>query len=186
MPLRTDRGRAAVYRRLWGWPLRSRGHLAGAVTGAAVLVAAVSTAASAVQDQPGGHQPTRPAHHPVSGPAPRPPQPTPEPAPPAPAPPEAVSTAAEFAQQWVNHPPGMPAAAWTGQLQPVAEPELLISLAEADPARVPGTQVTGTPTVVQSVDQLVTAAVPTDAGPLTVTVAHSGAGWRVHQVEGAR
>jgi hypothetical protein len=28
MPIRTNRGRAAVYRRLWGWPLRSPRHLA--------------------------------------------------------------------------------------------------------------------------------------------------------------
>lgn len=182
MPLRTDRGRAAVYRRLWGWPLRSRAHLAGALLGAAALVAVISTAAAAVQEHrpdPVRQQPPLPAQ--PSGPPPA----AHRPAPPAPAPPDAVSAAAEFANRWVVHPPGMPATAWTGQLQPLSEPELLIRLADVDPARVPGTQVTGPPATVNTADQVVTVAVPTDAGPLTVTVAHSAAGWRVHQVEQA-
>lgn len=39
MPIRTHRGRAAVYRRTWGWPLRSPRHLAA--TAAALTVLAV-------------------------------------------------------------------------------------------------------------------------------------------------
>lgn len=41
MPIRTHRGRAAVYRRLWGWPLRSPKHLVGAVVLIGVVVTAV-------------------------------------------------------------------------------------------------------------------------------------------------
>ena len=39
MPIRTNRGRAAVYRRLWGWPMRSPRHLVATVLviGAIVL-----------------------------------------------------------------------------------------------------------------------------------------------------
>lgn len=37
MPLRTGRGRAAVLRRIWGWPVRSPGHLA--VTAVVIVVA---------------------------------------------------------------------------------------------------------------------------------------------------
>lgn len=39
MPIRTNRGRAAVYRRLWGWPMRSPRHLVATalVVGAVVL-----------------------------------------------------------------------------------------------------------------------------------------------------
>lgn len=39
MPIRTNRGRAAVYRRLWGWPMRSPKHLVATVLviGAIVL-----------------------------------------------------------------------------------------------------------------------------------------------------
>lgn len=181
MPLRTDRGRAAVYRRLWGWPLRSRAHLAGALIGVAAIVAGVSTAVSAVQERPAASRPQPPSQQQKPPSA----QPRPLPPPPAPAPPEALTAAAAFAREWVNHPLGMPAAAWTGQLQPLSEPELLIRLADADPSRVPETQVTGEPTVTTAADQVVTVAVPTDAGPLTVTVAHSAAGWRVHQVDQA-
>lgn len=41
MPIRTNRGRAAVYRRLWAWPLRSPRHLAGAVLLFAVLATVI-------------------------------------------------------------------------------------------------------------------------------------------------
>jgi hypothetical protein len=43
MPIRTNRGRAAVYRRLWGWPLRSPRHLIGLVVFVLVLVLFLST-----------------------------------------------------------------------------------------------------------------------------------------------
>ncbi|MGM1058894.1 hypothetical protein [Saccharothrix sp. Mg75] len=41
MPIRTNRGRTAVYRRLWGWPLRSPRHLATAVVLFLALVGVV-------------------------------------------------------------------------------------------------------------------------------------------------
>src|SRR3569833_4694947 len=41
MPIRTNRGRAAVYRRLWGWPLRSPRHLMGTLVFLAILVTAL-------------------------------------------------------------------------------------------------------------------------------------------------
>src|SRR5215470_16242342 len=41
MPIRTNRGRAAVYRRLWGFPLRSPRHLAGTAIAVAVLIIAI-------------------------------------------------------------------------------------------------------------------------------------------------
>lgn len=42
MPIRTNRGRAAVYRRLWGWPLRSPRHLVAAIVGVIVLITTIS------------------------------------------------------------------------------------------------------------------------------------------------
>ncbi|PSL54463.1 hypothetical protein B0I31_107523 [Saccharothrix carnea] len=42
MPIRTNRGRAAVYRRLWGWPLRSPRHLVATIVGVVVLVTTIS------------------------------------------------------------------------------------------------------------------------------------------------
>jgi hypothetical protein len=43
MPIRTNRGRAAVYRRLWGWPLRSPRHLAVVVVFILAIVLFLST-----------------------------------------------------------------------------------------------------------------------------------------------
>lgn len=44
MPIRTNRGRAAVYRQVWGWPLRSPRHLAATLGVVAVLAAGVGYA----------------------------------------------------------------------------------------------------------------------------------------------
>lgn len=44
MPIRTNRGRAAVYRRLWGWPLRSPRHLVVTLVVVAVLAIAIAIA----------------------------------------------------------------------------------------------------------------------------------------------
>src|SRR3979411_1474232 len=41
MPIRTNRGRAAVYRRLWGWPLRSPKHLVTTLIVLAVVITAL-------------------------------------------------------------------------------------------------------------------------------------------------
>ena len=41
MPIRTNRGRAVVYRQVWGWPLRSPRHLAATLAVVAVLAAGV-------------------------------------------------------------------------------------------------------------------------------------------------
>ena len=41
MPIRTNRGRAAVYRRLWGWPMRSPRHLVATVLVVGALVLTV-------------------------------------------------------------------------------------------------------------------------------------------------
>ncbi|ROP38297.1 hypothetical protein [Saccharothrix texasensis] len=42
MPIRTNRGRTAVYRRLWGWPLRSPRHLITSIVGVFVVVTTIS------------------------------------------------------------------------------------------------------------------------------------------------
>ncbi|WP_030107230.1 hypothetical protein [Actinoalloteichus caeruleus] len=47
MPIRTNRGRAAVYRKLWGWPLRSPRHLTATVV---LLLAAVVGVGVVVSD----------------------------------------------------------------------------------------------------------------------------------------
>ncbi|KOX17292.1 hypothetical protein ADK67_38780 [Saccharothrix sp. NRRL B-16348] len=55
MPIRTNRGRAAVYRRLWGWPLRSPRHLVASIVGVTVLVTTISVVIpNAIKPQPTG------------------------------------------------------------------------------------------------------------------------------------
>lgn len=55
MPIRTNRGRAAVYRRLWGWPLRSPRHLVATIVGVVVVVTTISVVIpNAIKPQAGG------------------------------------------------------------------------------------------------------------------------------------
>ena len=49
MPIRTHRGRAAVYRKFWGWPVRSPAHLTGTVLAAVVIAVGVGVVLPAKQ-----------------------------------------------------------------------------------------------------------------------------------------
>ncbi len=55
MPIRTNRGRTAVYRRLWGWPLRSPRHLVASIVGVVVVVTTISVVIpNAIKPRPSG------------------------------------------------------------------------------------------------------------------------------------
>ncbi len=55
MPIRTNRGRTAVYRRLWGWPLRSPRHLVASIVGVVVVVTTISVVIpNAINPRPSG------------------------------------------------------------------------------------------------------------------------------------
>ncbi|WP_367132045.1 hypothetical protein [Saccharothrix sp. HUAS TT1] len=55
MPIRTNRGRVAVYRRLWGWPLRSPRHLMGTIIAVIALITTISVVVpSAIDPKRGG------------------------------------------------------------------------------------------------------------------------------------
>lgn len=191
MPVRTHRGRAAVYRRLWGWPLRSLPHLAvaGAVGAAAVIVIGLATDATGGQshgglsdpaDSPGYHPPATTSRDysgdlndlgaPTGGQR-------------AAAPAAALVVADDFTQLWVHHPSGMTTAQWTGRLRPYTTEAYLRELAGVDPATVPAGAVTGPATVVDTHSDSGTATlevdVPTDALILRLTVVHTSDGWRV-------
>ena len=58
MPIRTNRGRAAVYRRLWAWPLRSPRHLVGAIV--LVIVVAIGVAIAVARLHPASSTPHTP------------------------------------------------------------------------------------------------------------------------------
>jgi hypothetical protein len=199
MPIRTNRGRAAVYRRLWGWPLRSPRHLVVAIVGAAVVavaVAVVTTNATASARHgssaagTGSSSVTMPAGTggsgmlttgtnsmttPVQTIISSPPE-TPRSAPPAPA---ALTVITTWGRLWVNHPAGMTNQQWLAQLRPYTTPEFLPQMGTVDVANISATQVTGDPTPTRSYTSSVEALLPTNAGQLDITAIDTPQGWLV-------
>lgn len=198
MPIRTNRGRAAVYRKLWGWPLRSPRHLAIAAFVAAVLITAAGivipklSGAQTPKTQAGA-QPTSETHVVGGSTIVLPPvtrgsagatetrvQPTLTPSS-APAAPAALKVAADWAKAWVNHPEGMTPEAWRDQLRPFTDAESMVKLDSVDPRRIPASAVTGEPRVVVSYQKSVVAEVPTDKVLLRLTLVETDQGWRVSE-----
>lgn len=204
MPIRTNRGRAAVYRRLWGWPMRSPRHLVVLVFVVAVLVTAISlivpqlagsgddsrgaAAATSTTSTPGTSGGGQTVETPggVSGSAgstatsmptrlPSPPQ-TPTSAPPAP---EALDVAESWAKAWVNHPEGVTNEEWLADLRPFTTEEYLAEMATVEPANIAATKVTGPPVAKESFTSSVEVVLPTDGGELSITVIATPQGWRV-------
>ena len=192
MPIRTNRGRAAVYRRLWGWPLRSPRHLIGALVFLAILITALGivlpkvvgkpqakaspttgTTTSVTTTPPGVAAPVPTSNLPTRLSTPL--------ATPTPAPPnaDAIRVAKEWAAAWVNHPPGMTSEQWLAQLKPFTTEEYLPVMASVDPANIPATKVTGEPVVGTSYTSSVQLTIPTDGPKLAITVVSTNAGWRV-------
>jgi hypothetical protein len=196
MPIRTNRGRAVVYRRLWAWPLRSPRHLAITVLVLAVLATIVGVLmpdnARSVSAHLSTTQPTStvsPSPTSSPGQTSRSAQPTtprtslpavtttpPSSAPPAP---EAVNVANAWARAWVNHPPGMTNDDWVAQLAPLTTEEFIPQLRSVDPENIPSTAVTGPPTPTSSTARVVELDVPTDAAVLHLTLIATPEGWRV-------
>jgi hypothetical protein len=189
MPIRMNRGRAAVYRRLWAWPLRSPRHLAVAVVTFAVLATVVGilipenpdpvsarTAASRGTTSSTA-QPSRPSSTASSG-TQRPAVTTTPPAPAPPAP-EALAVASAWANAWVNHPAGITNEQWTAQLAPLTTDEFIPQLRTIDPSNIPSTRVTGPPTPTKSTAKAVELDIVTDGAVLHLTVIATPVGWRV-------
>ncbi|WP_436494096.1 hypothetical protein [Actinokineospora sp. HUAS TT18] len=203
MPIRTNRGRAAVYRKLWGWPMRSPRHLIIAACVAAVVITAAgiviprltgkhdqqaaAAASSTSSTRPtGGLAPGRPSNPPQSGaPTSLPTRLTSPPQQPssAPAAPQALDTATRWAHAWVDHPEGTTAEQWLNRLRPYTTEEYLAVMAKVDPANVPASEVTGPPVVKLSFEKSVETEVPTDGGVLRITVIRTDQGWRVANYE---
>ena len=194
MPIRTNRGRSAVYRKLWGWPLRSPRHL---ITFVIIVVALgivvallIPKAPSSGSAQPagdttsdtatatgssGGQSPTDTTTSPQT----RLTSPllSPTPAPPAP---QALAVATNWVKAWATHPAGITNAQWLAQLKPYTTDEFLPQMSSVDPANVPATKVTGAAVSVDSTTSSVIADVPTDGGTIQVTVITTPSeGWRV-------
>ncbi|PXY32518.1 hypothetical protein [Prauserella muralis] len=195
MPIRTHRGRAAVYRRLWGWPLRSPAHLIGtAIMVVAIVVAAgivlprllggpgdAGAASPTTTETSAGSGETRPGSGDTLSTSALPtrlsePLASPTTAPPAPA---ALDVAKKWASAWVKHPKGITSEQWLNGLRPYTTEEYLPVMRSVNPANIPATKVTGEPRAAASYTSSVEAHVPTDGPSLSITVVRTDAGWRV-------
>lgn len=199
MPIRTQRGRAAVWRRLWGWPLTSYRHLLLTVAAVATVGAVIGVAASSHDSTDHAAAPARqsapsswPA--PAQGPATRPPATTPvetpgDPAPTnpigpvAPTPPEVSQLAGDFTRELVNHPPGTSNAQWVDHLRPYVTPETAGLMETVDPANMsihltgPAHATTVTPSVVHM-------EAPMDRGTLQLVMLNVSPGrWQVQSYD---
>jgi hypothetical protein len=208
VPIRTNRGRAAVYRKLWGWPLRSPRHLVTVCLFVLAIVlflgyilprmtgrapAAQSTAASSsVSATPSSTSPTPTQGAPGALPPPPGSQSSPsltetrqspsENKTPARPDAQASDAAAKWAAAFVKHD-GVAQDQWLNGLRPYTTDEYLATtLSKVDPASIPATKITGAPAATpDSYTSSVTFEVPTDAKKLSVTVVKTTAGWRVNE-----
>lgn len=200
MPIRTNRGRSAVYRRLWGWPLRSPRHLITSAIGLVVVGIVVALLIPPAQPGAGSQDGGTSTGHPSGSPTGdsssggttasttqetrlTAPLSTATPAPPAS---QALAVAVSFTKAWANHPAGITSQQWLAGLKPYTTDEYLPQLASVDPANIPATKVTGAAVSIESTTSSVVADVPTDGGTLKVTVIMTPQqGWRVSKYDKA-
>ncbi|MGW6444938.1 hypothetical protein [Lentzea sp. NPDC055074] len=193
MPIRTNRGRAAVYRRLWGWPLRSPRHLAASIIIFVVVVVALGVIIPRVLDRSrtadqsaaappsSSSQGTQVGQLPSSGSS----LPTKAPSPSnsakaAPPPADAGLVAELWAETWIKPPPDNDVTKWLKQLEDYTTPEFLAQMATIDPRNVPD-RITGKVNAVKSTTSSVDYEVPTDQGKVRITLVKAPDGsWRVN------
>jgi hypothetical protein len=203
MPIRTNRGRVAVYRRIWGWPMRSPRHLiitllviaafvlavgliiprlggsGGGSPNAAANLGSSSNSTQTTQNiGQGGAPQTTKTPVPTSSLTTRLSGPTQSPTTAAAAP-AALDVASTWAKAWVNHPQGISNQQWLDGLRPYTTEEQLAVMNTVEPANIRATAVTGNPTVTSSYTSSVEVTVPTNAGTLKITVIATPQGWRV-------
>ena len=190
MPIRTHRGRAAVYRKFWGWPLRSPRHLAGTVLMLAVLGFVLghalpehqpSTAPPARAQGSHSHQPglgSRPELAEVGVPG-RARSRTPS----APAPDAALAVARSWVQAFLTVPKGIAAEQWAEQLRPYSTDDLFPQLRSVDPANVPVAQMIDQPRTVSVAQDSAEVDVPTTAVVVRLLLVSTPTGWRVASYE---
>lgn len=188
MPIRTHRGRAAVYRTVWGWPLRSPWHLAAVV---AVLIGVGAGVAIALPGDGGSR--TTSAAAPSSadpsdpfGPATRSAAPTSDTNEfERQATEQARSVADTWVRAYLSAPDGITSARWVEQLRPHTAAGLLPELRTVDPANVPDARLTGPPRTIAVTDSTAEFDVPTSAVVLRLSLAATPQGWRVTGYERA-
>jgi hypothetical protein len=179
-----------VYRRLWGWPLRSPRHLAASIVIFVVVVVALGVIVPKVLDRKPStqtaagpstsQQGTQVGQLPSSGAS----LPTKEPAPSisaSAAPPQADAQliAELWAGSWIKPPPDNDVNKWLAQLRPYTTEEFLAQMATIDPRNVPKkyTNVTPKKSYVSSADF----EIGTDLGKVVITLVKAPDGkWRVN------
>jgi hypothetical protein len=184
VPIRTRRGRAAAYRALWEWPLHSPARLFGVLAVVVAVVIGLSYLGGAVGGQGSGGRALEPAPSAAPGATTPGPAPvtelSPRSLPLSEAPPVALAVAERWTRAWATHPAGTTPQQWSAGLAPYTTEEYLATLAEVDPANVPGTAVTGPAQAVEVRPEAVRVQVPTDAVRLELLLVQVAPGdWRV-------
>jgi hypothetical protein len=189
VPIRSPRGRAAAYRSIWQWPLRSPGRLFMTVVVVLAVAFGVTLGLGALR----GPQPAAAGPQPTAGPttaarsgptgaapsARSAPSSAPSPLPLTQVPPEALAAAERWAKAWVRPPEGTSAKQWLDGLRPLTTVQYLGVLSGVDPENIPATKVTGRARAVRVADRNVQAEVPTDALTLRVLLVQDEDGWQV-------
>lgn len=173
--------------RVLRWPLWSWRNLT--VTGAATL-ALLAMVGRATDGQPSGPPAAAPASTaaptttvaaaPTSEPAPTTHDAPPAPAAPSVAPGSATDVAVAFVTAWANGP--QDADSWRAAMARWATPELLTALDGTDPDQVPADRVVADAHLEATSDSAASIIVPTDGGPVEVSLVKAGAGWKVRDI----
>lgn len=186
MPIRTHRGRAAVYRKFWGWPVRSPTHLTGTVLAAVVIAVGIGVVMPG--RHPDGTTRAGPSNSPraiTSAPAPGSAlaggglRATRAPAPSSPAPADALTVARSWVQAFLTVRKGTTSAQWVEQLRPFTTDDFFPELRSIDPANVPAAQIIDAPRTVSVSAGSAEVDVPTTAVVVRLLVVSTPAGWRV-------
>ncbi|ASO22241.1 hypothetical protein FHR81_004405 [Actinoalloteichus hoggarensis] len=208
MPIRTNRGRAAVYRRLWGWPMRSPRHLIFAVVLLALLVTGMGVLLPEQQDaesgatvdptstaqggdgdgdatdadlgdpRPGSGDPTAPSTTAWEDAAPPSIELT-ESGLPLPPEEEGIDVAREWGAAWLSHEETSDTEEWLARLAPFTTEERLAVMSSVDPRNIPFDEITGEPELSDSDDSTLIVLLPTDTQPLELTLIVREGEWRV-------
>lgn len=184
MPIRTNRGRSAVYRTFWGWPLRSPRHLAAAALVLAGIGVGLGFAlASGEGGQSATATPTSTPRPNMFDPASRAAAPEAASAPSASAPDEAPDAALDVADAWVRAflttPEGISSEQWAQQMRPYTTDEVYPVLEMIDPANVPDAELTGAPRTVSTGIGKAEVDVPTSSVVVRLLLVATPDGWRV-------
>ncbi len=188
MPIRTHRGRAAVYRKFWGAPVRSPKHLAVTVL---ALVLIVIGAQRALPESRMSSVPVVPSKNPrVSSSVPALPEAGVVARPRAPfssipAPAAALTVARSWVQAFLTVPKGITPARWVEQLRPYTTDDLFPQLQSIDPANVPVAQISEAPRTLSVGAGSAEVDVPTTSVVLRLLLVSTPAGWRVASYERA-